>query len=334
MGRWHHRPIPAMRSPSLTTPARITHAGSLTRASLKPGARGTVLAAVSNAVYLLTEKGELFWITSGDAPMHRRALRASEPLSGARAGSPFQVEDHCLTIDGGTAWEMHHPLIWDAPRINRGNLVEINHLPTRVHRIFSGLDLSGARGFGTFIPDILRLSQGAPAGAALEPADPILTFARPRVLEAASACLENRPSRIQRKAGALIGLGAGLTPSGDDFAGGLLFCVKTLEDVYRNTNSFDYSFSLEPFRAQTHLISFTLLQDLAAGHALSPLHLLINGILNKEPFEFVQQHFSRLTRVGHSTGWDLLAGLVTGLLITYASGYPPSSFRGIQSSRS
>jgi len=302
----------------------------MARASLAPGEGGTVLAAVSNAIYLLTEKGELFWIASGDAPMHRRALRVSSPLSGASAGSPFRVEDRRLTINSGIAWEMHHPLVWDAPQINRRNLVEVNHLPTRVHRIFSALDLSGARGFGTFIPDILRLSQGAPTSAALEPADPILTFARPRVLEAASACLENRPSRIQRKAGALIGLGAGLTPSGDDFAGGLLFCMRTLEDVYRNTNLFEYSFNLEPFRAQTHLISFTLLQDLAAGHALSPLHLLINGILNEEPFEFVQQHFSRLTRVGHSTGWDLLAGLVTGLLITYASGSLPSSFRGVQ----
>lgn len=331
MGRWHHRPILAMRSLSPSPPARITHVGSLARASLTPGERGKVLAAVSNAIYLLTEKGELFWIASGDAPMHRRALRVSSSLSGARAGSPFQVEDHRLTIDTGVACDMHHALIWEAPQTNRENLVEITDLPTRVHNIFSGLDLSGANGFGNFIPDILRLSQSTPTRPAPESADPILAFARPLVLEAASACLENRPSRIQRKAGALIGLGAGLTPSGDDFAGGLLFCIRTLQDVYDNTDSFEHLFSLEPYRAQTHLISFTLLQDLAAGHALSPLHLLINGILNKEPFEFVQRHFSRLTRVGHSTGWDLLAGLVTGLLITHGSGCPTSSFREVQS---
>ena len=319
-----------MKSSSAFTQASITHMGTSAHACLTPGRSGKVLAAFSKVIYLLTNDSELFWIVSDDSPMHRRALKVSSPLSGPKAGSPFHVQDQRLTIDPGFAFDMEHALLWREPQTSCNNLVEMTEIPARVQTLFSSLDLSQAKGFGNFIPEILRLAQNEPTFLQSESSDPILVFTRPFVLEIARACLEKQPSQMLQIADALIGLGAGLTPSGDDFMGGLLFAMKNLQSAYPDSNFIDHAIPIEIYGSRTHLISFTLLQDLANGHAIAPLHQIINGLLSKESLESIYPSVSQLTQVGHSTGWDMLTGLLTGLLSAYRSNYLISSFRTIQ----
>jgi len=298
---------------------------------LAPGQRGKVLAAFSNAIYLLADDSELFWIVSENAPMHRRALKISAPLSGPQAGSLFHVQDQRLMIDPGFAYDMEHALQWRAPSIDQNNTVDISDISTRIQTLFSSLDLSQAKGFGNFIPDILRLAQKEPTHLQSESSDPILVFAHPVVLEMARACLENQPSRILQNINTLIGLGAGLTPSGDDFLGGLLFAINIFQAAYPDSNFINHAIPIEIYRSWTHLISFTLLDDLASGHAVAPLHQIINGLLSKESLESIYPSVLQLTQVGHSTGWDMLTGLLAGLLIAFRSNYLISSFRTSQS---
>src|SRR3989442_421674 len=63
-------------------------------------------------------------------------------------------------------------------------------------------------------------------------------------------------------------------------------------------------------RQRTHPISAALLGDLVAGDAYGPLHdlacALAAGTSALEPAR-------RLTRLGHSSGWDLLAGFLGAL---------------------
>ena len=219
--------------------------GTLANECLAPGQRGKVLAAFSNAIYLLTDEGELFWIVSKYTPMHRRALKISAPLSGPQAGSPFNVTDHRLTIDPGLIFNKGNASLWSAPQISREETVEITEIPARVRTLFSNLDISQAKGFGNFIPDILRLMQNERTNPKPESTEPILAFARPMVLDLAYACLDHQPSRISHNTDALIGLGAGLTPSGDDFLGGLSFCLHTLQNIYPEFSFID-PFLLEP----------------------------------------------------------------------------------------
>jgi hypothetical protein len=134
------------------------------------------------------------------------------------------------------------------------------------------------------------------------------------VLDIARACIYRRPSRLPYLAGKLTGLGAGLTPSGDDFLGGLLFAVNHLHAVYPDAGFAEYAIPTDPYRSRTHLISFTLLQDHASGHAIAPLHHLLNGFISGASLESMRPYVSQLTQIGHSTGWDLLTGLLTALL--------------------
>jgi hypothetical protein len=287
----------------------IIQTGGVARACLAPGQRGKVLAAFSQAIYLQTEAGELFWIATEDAPLHQRCARISAHLPGFSVGSPFHVEDQRLTIDPGLIFDVGHASLWSAPHLDLNRVLEIAQLATRLHVFFSQLDFAQAKGFGTFIPHILSLAQNESIDPALTLTDPVLRFAHPFVLDMARACLDRQPLRISKHADALIGLGAGLTPSGDDFLGGLLFAVKTLQAAYPDLN-FNHSIPIETYRPRTHVISFTLLRDLASGQASAPLHHIINGLLRGEPFESIYPFIRQLTQIGHSTGWDLLAGLL------------------------
>jgi hypothetical protein len=111
---------------------------------------------------------------------------------------------------------------------------------------------------------------------------------------------------------ALVGLGSGLTPSGDDFIGGLLFAFHARRSTYPGSSWIQLP--VEPYSARTNLISFALLSDLAYGHALAPVHHIVNGLLRGDPYESMYPFIWQLIRVGSSTGWDLLAGLLTGFL--------------------
>jgi hypothetical protein len=276
-----------------------------------------VLEAFSKAIYLLTDEDELFWISTTDAPMHQRCVQIASPLPKPLAGAPFQVQGHILMIDSAYAFNMHDSHMWHEPHIDSNLVLELAILSRRVKTFYSNLDVSQPKGFGNFIPNILSFSQNEYINPLPEFGDSILVFAHPLVLEMARACLEHQLSRISKNMDALIGLGAGLTPSGDDFLGGLLFAIRTIQTMYPNAELGHYEIQVDAYNEKTNLISFALLKDLANGQAVAPLHHIINILLSGESLEEINPFVSKLTLVGHSTGWDLLTGLFTGLLITF-----------------
>jgi hypothetical protein len=246
--------------------------------------------------------------------MHRRCVEVSSALPTPVVGSLFRVEDQQLRIDSGLAFDIDNALLWSEPSLDSKEALDLSELPARIRSFFSSLDFLQARGFGQFIPQILSLIQSSSASLPIETTDPILRAAQPLVLDMARACLEGNTSRISQNADALIGLGSGLTPSGDDFLGGLLFAIKILQIAYPESNLIHPSIAVESYSSRTHLISFTLLQDHANGHSVESLHQIINGLLSRGSLKSIYLSFSQLIQVGHSTGWDLLTGLLVGLL--------------------
>lgn len=310
-----------MKSSAISSHPHIAQLGRTAHSCILQGGHGNVLAVVSQAIYLLTESGELLWITTDSAPMHRRCVQIIMPLPGLSEGSQFRMRDQQLEFDPSIVLDMQNASVWTAPRLHPDQLLDFTKLFTRIQSLFSLLDHSQARGFGSFIPHILLLSRGMAAQPLPKTADPVLRYAGPHVLEMARACLEGRSTHIESCTGALIGLGAGLTPSGDDFLGGVFFALQILREAYSGSFHTELITPIDRYRSRTNLISYTLLSDLANGHAVAPLHSMINGILRGEPLEDILPFIDQLTRLGHSTGWDLLTGMLTGLLITAPGGH-------------
>ena len=103
----------------------------------------------------------------------------------------------------------------------------------------------------------------------------------------------------------LLGVGGGLTPSGDDFVGAALFTLRHMG--YDDPDWCETIRTLtDATRTRTHAISAALFSDLAAGESFAPLHDLLaaaNATAMLEPAR-------RLTAIGHSSGWDMLCGMI------------------------
>jgi hypothetical protein len=316
-----------MKPDSIHALDSISQAGSFARSCLTAGQHGQVLAAFSKAIYLQAEAGELFWLSTQDAPMHRRCARVSGELPAPSAGSRYQVHGHGLKIDKDIALELDGTIPWDEP--GRVPAMDISSLDLHVQEFFATLNTSQARGFGTFIPQLLSLSKGKPVDLGPNSKDPVLAHARPLVMDLAQACLEDHQSDVLKCSRRLAGLGSGLTPSGDDFLGGMAFVNKILKVNYPELDLLDFISEVDYYQPLTHPISFILLSDLVSGHAIAPLHQMMNGLLCGKSIEDLHLYFSQLTFIGHSTGWDLLAGFLAGLLIISQSHYCIPSFKTI-----
>jgi hypothetical protein len=103
----------------------------------------------------------------------------------------------------------------------------------------------------------------------------------------------------------LLGVGGGLTPSGDDFVGAALFTLHHLgigDARWRETAGALTAAA----RTRTHAVSAALFADLAAGESFAPLHDLLGAADTGAMLEPAR----RLTAIGHSSGWDMLCGMI------------------------
>ena len=107
----------------------------------------------------------------------------------------------------------------------------------------------------------------------------------------------------------LIGLGPGLTPSGDDFLGGIMIMLRLLK---QNNKIKRLAGAIEIAASATNEISQAHLKAAAQGLGAEPLHATISDIiLNRSPE--LQLSLQRLNAIGHCSGWDALAGAAIAL---------------------
>lgn len=111
----------------------------------------------------------------------------------------------------------------------------------------------------------------------------------------------------------LLGLGHGLTPSGDDFLGAVLFTLRHAPVRTWQARMPGLHARLEAAAAlATNPISAALLQDLMAGSSYRALHELLDALHRNQP-ECVATAVHTLLAVGASSGADMLAGVLLAL---------------------
>lgn len=97
---------------------------------------------------------------------------------------------------------------------------------------------------------------------------------------------------------ALIGLGPGLTPAGDDFVGGAMIALRAFghEDAADRIAAWALPLAQE----RTSRISRAHLECAARGEGHEALHDWLNG--------FAPADLARLARIGHTSGLDAAVG--------------------------
>jgi hypothetical protein len=248
--------------------------------------RAQVLARLTASAYLRAA-GEVVWVGMQATAMHPRAILLT---------SPRAIEADAVRVDvsgGSRPWRPGPPAL-DATAVRR--------LAAGWRRLVGdGAALGTPAGFGA-------LAMGGPLAWPLD-------RARPAAEALIRACACDDPDAALEAAGVLLGVGGGLTPSGDDYVGGALFARHLLAAAGR-TDVAGWRRTAEAIlaraAARTHPISVVLLADLAAGRGWASLHA-VAGALAAGAADDALAAARQLTALGQATGWDVLAGLGAGL---------------------
>ena len=153
------------------------------------------------------------------------------------------------------------------------------------------------------VDGIARVALLAPANL---PASASARLARPRIarLRKWVAARLARPMREPAPFD-LVGFGSGLTPSGDDLLCGALVALHAIgrADAAREL----YAAISGAARLATSPLSAAFLRAAAEGQSSEPLHETIIALLKNQS---AARPLEAVARIGHTSGWDALAGAV------------------------
>ncbi len=281
----------------------IAAMGRAARAAVAPGRRGSVLAVFRRAFYVELDGGALACI--GPAAMGGGPLNALARLpdgldwraAGLVAGAPAHVGRGSLTIAGGFELALEPAVEWSPARPADGWSRET---------LAAGLAAlrGAARGFDLADGLARLVVSDAPGG------DILIERGR-----AGAAALRNWiagdcTTQLSTNIRDLIGLGPGLTPSGDDLMGGAMIALHMLgraDDAAALAR-----WALPIARVGTGKISLALLSCAAEGEGAEALHRAIASSAAADG-DAIAAAIAALDGIGHSSGWDALAGAVAAM---------------------
>ena len=198
-----------------------------------------------------------------------------------------------IRLDGSARW---------SPRFPKPDLVDDGRTARWRRRAVAtravARDRASAGGLGTLLRrDTARDDR---AGA--------VAIARPIVAELIVALGAGDRPTATGLAGGLIGLGPGLTPSGDDLLVGIEAALHALD---RPTAGF-MARALDGVEDRTTALAATRLRHAAAGEFAERLHMLLGALLGSDEAIIVAA-VERATAWGATSGTDCLLGVLIGL---------------------
>jgi hypothetical protein len=266
---------------------------------------------------LTFSRHELLWLTSSGEALHRRGVRMAGSLPAVLP------ETECMAVGGRLVLDAYHldyssAAVWLPAPLRSEDILPLDRLAEHLASVIPSLaQLPAPAGFGVLIPSIQGHFSDHPTPPAIPAASLFAARAWPVIRDVLDSCLAGDLASALSRADDLIGLGEGLTPSGDDFVGALLYWLARVREHRAGFLSLDLEV-VEDFlrrsRPRTNEISHVLLADHARGHASDALQEFVDGLLTGQEGESLARDAARLTRIGHSTGWDLLAGVVAGAM--------------------
>lgn len=140
--------------------------------------------------------------------------------------------------------------------------------------------------------------------------DPVTTKARRALATLTTWIATGDGGRPPDGTTALLGLGPGLTPAGDDALGGALIALRAFG---RGDLADRLAALVLPLAAErTSTISLAHLDAAAGGEGAEALHDTLAALAGGDGAAAVAA-LQRLDRIGHSSGWDALAGATAAL---------------------
>lgn len=290
---------------------RVARAGRFARHALAIEPAWRVFAVFRRSFYCRSARGSLVLVgheTLGAGPLHVLWSGASEPAPRRpEEGMPVGVDldGTCgdatapltLALCDAREWRPPAPPSW-RPSSLRRSLAWLGH----------AADLAPTQGLGRLVAPI--------ASGATDPVRSDLSGPERLAWPAVAALSDWIHAALVRETAAtppsdalvgLIGLGPGLTPSGDDVLAGVLLA---LHGFVRADVADRLAAWLRPRLAgRTGLVSRAHLECAARGEAAAVLHDALAALSSGDP-DALAMATGAVGTLGHSSGWDGLVGIV------------------------
>lgn len=127
-----------------------------------------------------------------------------------------------------------------------------------------------------------------------------------------SSYLNNDKNSMAAAIDSFVGLGSGLTPSGDDFICGLfsvLFYYQSFTSLEDGLIRDVGLRVIEYARSRTTIVAYNMLRSCLTGELPEHVHNFMNSILTRED-ENIFELFDRVLQIGSTSGSDMAAGML------------------------
>ena len=115
----------------------------------------------------------------------------------------------------------------------------------------------------------------------------------------------------------LIGLGIGLTPSGDDILAGLFAALMITSDTASRKWQIQFLGKLLPrIKGLTNEVSTNYLNAVSQGYFPERVSNLISAMITAKSFTDVQPALQDMLQWGHTSGYEITLGMVIGFLLS------------------
>lgn len=268
---------------------------------------GRVLSTFARSCYLDVD-GQIVALVAPDllnGPLNI-VMDATGALFGSLApGAPLTSTKDTLHIAQSTEIALHRAATWN-PHLNSW---------TKTDAAVAAGHLDGLRTLLTHDAPAGGLARAALGAHAMEGGSgPLETRARPSLGALTIGLAHRDPAQLVDAAGQLAGLGAGLTPSGDDIiVGVLLACSVWPIDIQKTLRTAIASAA----SARTTRISAAYLQTAAAGEASEAWHEFVAALVTPDSAR-VTSAARRVIAFGETSGSEMLAGFVLAVIVLLA----------------
>ena len=273
--------------------------GKIARESLTPGGRGSVFGVTSRGVFIRMHSGWVIFISFEPfrGPLTLNLRGEASPLNALRPGSELVVREGELIFPAAElairtkqaeTWEGYDP---------QGTALSPAEREVRLASIAHGVAAErGPAGLGAALASVAR--RRLP----------------PEILPLYLALRGRLPARISTSVEPFLGLGSGLTPSGDDLTLGLLLALNRWSKLLNNgldMPALNREIIQAAYRRTTNL-SANLIECASQGQADERLVAALDGIMTGSPD--LPGCILNLLQWGSTSGGDVLVGIALAIL--------------------
>ena len=246
---------------------------------------------------------------------------------GARVGMPLRMEGKDWLLGEDIIFRISGATRWVPPTISRfaSHATALSRLRTLCHCLEMDVPEAGLAPLALHGED---LAYRRPL--ILDGASPLACVASQKVAMLVEGVWAQNQGEIDDAALGLIGLGPGLTPSGDDLlAGFMIGLIATLGPRHQFLEGHEVDFPgrqgmpgviavlariiLQYAATGTTQISNALLTHAVKGMGSESVHRLLHSLLHRDGAPEPTPAALKMATPGHTSGWDCLAGILVGV---------------------